>query len=76
MLTLFGPPDRISADGRRAATSAAVIRFGHDLREDLQLAHPAGDQLGVLGAEVDDEDGAGRDRWRCAVRGLIVSHRC
>ena len=28
MLTLFGPPDRISADGRRAATSAAVIRFG------------------------------------------------
>ncbi len=30
-----------------------------DLGVDLQLADPAGDQLGVLGAEVDDEDGGG-----------------
>ncbi len=28
-----------------------------DLGVHLQFAHPAGDQLGVLGAEVDDEDG-------------------
>ena len=30
---------------------------GHDLRVHGQFAHPAGDQLGVLGTEVDDEDG-------------------
>jgi len=29
---------------------------GHDLAVDVRLADPAGDQLGVLGAEVDDED--------------------
>ena len=43
---------------------AAGLRVGHlgggdPVRDDLgvhvQLAHPAGDQLGVLGAEVDDE---------------------
>ena len=28
----------------------------HDLAEDVGLADPAGDQLGVLGAEVDDQD--------------------
>ena len=32
-------------------------RRGHDLAVDVALAHPAGDQLGVLRAEVDDEDG-------------------
>ena len=31
-------------------------RVRHDLGVDPRLAHPAGDQLGVLGAEVDDED--------------------
>ena len=30
---------------------------GHDLGVHRQLADAAGDQLGVLGAEVDDEDG-------------------
>ena len=33
-----------------------------DLRVDVRLADPAGDQAGVLGAEVDDEDGVGRHR--------------
>ncbi len=28
----------------------------HDLRVDVGLPHPAGDQLGVLGPEVDDQD--------------------
>ena len=32
-------------------------RVGHDLGEDVQLANPPGDELGVLSAEVDDEDG-------------------
>ena len=31
-------------------------RVRHDLGVDPRLAHPAGDQLGVLGPEVDDED--------------------
>ena len=31
---------------------------GDDLGVDVGLAHPAGDQLGVLGAEVDDQDRA------------------
>ena len=30
---------------------------GHDLRIDVRLADPPGDQLRVLGAEVDDQDG-------------------
>ena len=33
-------------------------RVRHDLAVDARLAHPAGDQLRVLGAEVDDEHGA------------------
>jgi hypothetical protein len=37
----------------------------HDLAVDLRLAHAAGDELGVLGAEVDDEHGV---FGRCGVR--------
>jgi hypothetical protein len=33
---------------------------GHDLRVHLQLPHPAGDELGVLSTEVDDQDCHGR----------------
>ncbi len=58
------------AAGLRSATSAARDPVRDDLGVDLQLAHPAGDQLGVLGAEVDDEDGgpdgvgvSGRTVW-------------
>jgi len=34
----------------------------------MRLAHPAGDQLGVLAPEVEDEDavGGGGGRWRGA----------
>ena len=35
-------------------------RVGHDLGVDVRLAHPPRDQLGVLRAEVDDEDGVER----------------
>jgi hypothetical protein len=42
--------------GRRAARSSAVA---DDLGVDARLADAPGDQLGVLGAEVDDEDGLG-----------------
>ena len=41
-----------------AGSRRAVIRLGHDLGEHLELAHPAGDELGVLRSEIDDEDGA------------------
>ena len=46
-------------DRRRLAVGDLV--GGDPMRDDLgvhlQLAHPTGDQLGVLGAEVDDENG-------------------
>ena len=44
------------AAGSRASISATGIVCGHDLGVDPRLAHPAGDELRVLGAEVDDED--------------------
>jgi hypothetical protein len=37
--------------------SAASARLnGHDLGIDPRLAHPAGNQLGVLGPEIDNEN--------------------
>ena len=59
---------------------------GHDLGVHVQLADPPGDQLGVLGAEVDDEDGpsgvAGKrrpsssDRRRRSPIALVEPKRC
>ena len=51
-----GPPDRMIAFGRRATISATRGGVRHDLGVDPRLADPAGDQLGVLGAEVDHHD--------------------
>ena len=62
--TLFGPPDKMMAAGFRSATSAAVMRWGTISEYTSQLAHPTGDQLGVLGAEVDDQNC--RPVWRPA----------
>ena len=42
--------------GAGRATSAAVMSRGTISVKHVGLAHPAGDQLGVLGAEVDDQD--------------------
>ena len=78
--TLLGPPLKITPVGRRAASSSAVIVCGHDLAVDVGLAHPPGDELGVLRPEVDDQDrldarwasrhglsGPSRRRWaRCS----------
>ncbi len=68
-LTDLGPPERMMPDGRRATRLGGGGRVRDDLRVDVGLAYPAGDQLGVLGTEVDDEDrtvtgrtGVGR-RW-------------
>ena len=52
---LAGPPERMSPRGS-LATSAAVI-VADDLGVDVGLADAPRDELGVLGAEVDDEDG-------------------
>ena len=57
-LTDFGPPERMIPGGWRASSSTAVDRVGDDLRIDVGLADPPGDQLGVLGTEVDDQDRA------------------
>ena len=58
----------IGVDGRRAAGQDDRLRLArqhlldrHGVRDDLgvhvALADPAGDQLGVLCAEIDDQDG-------------------
>ena len=55
-MTLAGPPDRITACGRNAGEEGGVdLLVGVDLAVDARLAQPAGDQLGDLAAEVDDE---------------------
>ena len=75
-LRAAGQDQRRRLRGRRPRRR--VMRFGHDLGVDAQLAHPAGDELGVLRAEVDDEDGvlvAGSGRGsvrRSAVKASIV----
>ena len=47
-------------DGRRLLVQhgGGIHGVGHDLGVDTGLAHAAGDELGVLGAEVHHEDGA------------------
>ena len=54
--------------GPRARISSTEMLAGHDLGVDVRLAHPAGDQAGVLGSEVDDEDGVGHRRLRRRAR--------
>ena len=47
------------ACGFLASISATGMVDGHDLAVDPRLADPAGDELGVLRAEVDDQHGVG-----------------
>ena len=56
---------RVNAGGSAGEDQALGMQFSdagrrqvvaHDLAEDVLLAHPPGDQLGVLRAEVEDED--------------------
>ena len=55
--TDLGPPERMIPAGRAGRQLGGGDGVGDDLAVDVGLAHPPGDQLGVLGAEVDDEDG-------------------
>ena len=51
-----GPPDSTIAFGLPGQHLRDRHGVRHDLGVDLRLAHPPGDQLGVLGTEVDDQD--------------------
>ena len=55
-VTDSGPPERITPRGAKARTSASRDVPGMNLAVDAQLAHAARDQLGVLRAEVEDQD--------------------
>ncbi len=46
-------------------------RVGDDLGVDGRLADATGDELSVLGAEIDDEDGAGGSRVHAPNRALV-----
>ena len=61
-----GPPERMIAAGREArVTNSVADGAGVDLAVDPVLAHAARDQLGVLRAEVEDQDALGHrfGRW-------------
>ena len=55
--TLLGPPERMIADGRLGRHLGGGDAVRHDLGVHVELAHPPGDQLGVLRAEVDHQHG-------------------
>ena len=62
MLTLLGPPDRTSADGWRATTSAAVMRLG--TISEKTSSPPGGRSAGRTGRR-SRRRGRGRsDQWR------------
>ena len=67
---------RAAREDHRRGSPGQHLGHGHlvrdDLAVDLRLAHAAGDQLRVLGAEVDDED----ERRLTVVAGAVrVTHR-
>ena len=55
-VTQAGPPERMTACGAEVGEEGGVdLLVGVDLAVDARLAQAAGDQLGDLAAEVDDE---------------------
>ena len=70
-LTDLGPPGEDDPGGPAGGQVGRRGGVRDDLRVDVGLTDPAGDQLGVLGAEVDDQDrplagvvgGVGRAQW-------------
>jgi hypothetical protein len=52
-----GPPLRMIARGSRARQLRRGRVIRQDLREDPELAHPPGDELGDLRTEVEDDEG-------------------
>src|SRR5262245_5870631 len=43
----------------------------HNFAVHMLLAHPAGDELGVLRAEVENEDALGSDAWASGLGGFL-----
>jgi len=58
----MGPPERITARGRRRSISAQGVSWGQELGIDVELADPPGDELGELAAEVEHHDRVRLDR--------------
>src|SRR6266536_825283 len=73
--------DRAGATGqdqRLGATALDLVRVdvaSDDLGVDVALANPSGDELRVLGAEVEDEDGVWR-HGRKVSRAAIARRSC
>ena len=59
-----GPPDKMIAFGCLASISLTGMRRWHDLRVDVALTNPAGDQLGILRPEVNHQNGVKPTRPR------------
>ncbi len=57
----LGSAGEDDAAGAEGADGVRVHVVGVQLAVDPRLAHPAGDELGVLGPEVEDEDAVGVD---------------
>ena len=55
-VTDSGPPEQDHALGLHLAKGLGRLLERHDLRIDPLLPHAPGDELGHLGAEIDDED--------------------
>ena len=53
--TEAGPPDRITALGLSVAKARVRALERRDLAIDARLAHPPGDELRHLRAEIDDQ---------------------
>ena len=51
-----GPPERITPRGFIVGEGFSRLLEGDDLAIDPLLAHASGDELGDLGAEIDDEN--------------------
>ena len=66
--TLAGEPDRMMPLGLSRWNASSAMAERGDFGIDPGLAHAAGDQLGHLAAEIDDEDGIGEVRCVHAVR--------
>lgn len=64
-----GEDDRLGVLGEHLGDRHAAR---HDLAVDPGLTHPTGDELGVLGTEVDDQDGVGLG---CGLVGNSRGHR-
>ena len=65
-MTLFGPPERMMPAGANFLTNDSGNVERMDFAIHVQLAHPARDELGVLSAEIENQNGRVHGRHRAA----------